>query len=400
MKEVTQIILITLEDDGSTLNPILLRPPMANEKPAKSRQPVTGTSKANINKTKAKLRGAAKGCNTITAVFASMNAATTTATAVSATAAAIIDTDADPGSLSPADTSTLAVLADVSEVEYDPALFEEDSDDDNGDAVCSNVFIPEDISNLTGSQHRYIKQAIEILKEDLDRPRSAEANIFATNRALAVHAYFCALLRKEPKIAASARIVHTIFPSASQYYTARALRSWALYYLQTGELPFLAQGQHVKVSSLVFEEDVREQCRRFMRSLKPNERKAEIFANWVGKCLIPRLGSGFTTKTSISVETARLWLHAIGFGYNKHSQDVYVDGHDRPDVKSFRDTVYIPALMSLFPQCRTFQGECMGESIAPPATARETVLFFHDECCFHANDGSGKQRDGTFTYVN
>ena len=39
----------------------------------------------------------------------------------------------------------------------------------------------------------------------------------------------------------------------------------------------------------------------------------------------------------ISWETARVWMHALGFHYKAHSKNVYVDGHNRPDVLKWKE---------------------------------------------------------------
>ena len=38
----------------------------------------------------------------------------------------------------------------------------------------------------------------------------------------------------------------------------------------------------------------------------------------------------------ISEETARLWLHSLGFGCTHHQKGVYFDGHERQDVVQYR----------------------------------------------------------------
>jgi len=38
----------------------------------------------------------------------------------------------------------------------------------------------------------------------------------------------------------------------------------------------------------------------------------------------------------ISRETARQWLHKMGFYFKTYSKDVYYDGHEREDVIEYR----------------------------------------------------------------
>ena len=39
----------------------------------------------------------------------------------------------------------------------------------------------------------------------------------------------------------------------------------------------------------------------------------------------------------ISWDTARLWMHTLGFGFSDVKKDIYYDGHDRPDVVIHRN---------------------------------------------------------------
>ncbi len=56
------------------------------------------------------------------------------------------------------------------------------------------------------------------------------------------------------------------------------------------------------------------------------------FSKWVNKYLLlnSTLEPGF--PRSISVETARKWLHELGFEVLTAKKGVFVDGHERPDV--------------------------------------------------------------------
>jgi hypothetical protein len=44
----------------------------------------------------------------------------------------------------------------------------------------------------------------------------------------------------------------------------------------------------------------------------------------------------------IRARTARRWLEKLGFKYGTVRKGVYIDGHERPDVVSYRKDVFIP----------------------------------------------------------
>ena len=56
------------------------------------------------------------------------------------------------------------------------------------------------------------------------------------------------------------------------------------------------------------------------------------FCKWVNECFLPNstLEPGFPHK--ISLETARLWLHHLGFEVLTVRKGIFIDGHERPDV--------------------------------------------------------------------
>ena len=47
---------------------------------------------------------------------------------------------------------------------------------------------------------------------------------------------------------------------------------------------------------------------------------------------------------SVVEETVRCWLHRIGFGLARKSKQVYIDGHDRDDVVTYRNEVFLPEM--------------------------------------------------------
>ena len=49
-------------------------------------------------------------------------------------------------------------------------------------------------------------------------------------------------------------------------------------------------------------------------------------------------------RTGLSMETARLYLHKLGFSYDFTRKNVYADGFDRPDVIKHRNEVFLPAM--------------------------------------------------------
>lgn len=109
----------------------------------------------------------------------------------------------------------------------------------------------------------------------------------------------------------------------------------------------------------------------------------------------PDVQKRFGLKKTIGLSTAQGWMHRLRFRWSKTPSGQYVDGHEREDVVKYRCEVFLPALEKLRPLLRQFNtdGEEVidspnhdeGESAASPPI-RRTVIWWHDESTFYAND--------------
>lgn len=114
----------------------------------------------------------------------------------------------------------------------------------------------------------------------------------------------------------------------------------------------------------------------------------------------------------LSEETARVWLHKLGFAVNKNRAVSYCDGHERQDVVLYR-AQYVAKLLALWPRVvknvdatnllaggngARFTAEeqaLLGCELADGEDGqqqRPVVLLFHDESTFYANDFHRNQR--------
>ena len=85
--------------------------------------------------------------------------------------------------------------------------------------------------------------------------------------------------------------------------------------------------------------------------------------------------------------TARRWLLKLGWQQTRLRKGVYMDGHERDDVKKYRQEVFLPAMAAF--ECRMVHFEGPELLRVDPQLApgeRKVIAIFHDECCFHGND--------------
>ena len=107
------------------------------------------------------------------------------------------------------------------------------------------------------------------------------------------------------------------------------------------------------------------------------------FCKWVGN----------TYSCQIGKETARRWLHTLGFKQVNHHKGVYFDGHERDDVVEYR-AKFVETLGNLD---RRFDFDEHVPNLREGE--KPLVLIHHDESTFYANaDQSYYWSDGSSAY--
>ena len=118
-------------------------------------------------------------------------------------------------------------------------------------------------------------------------------------------------------------------------------------------------------------------------------------ADVVEQILISAESSGTAEKsiprsTRIRARTARRWLNKMGFSYGTVRKGVYVDGHEREDVKDYRNNVFLPKWRELSERFVQFDENGVWKKPDLPEGVSPLVLVTHDESTFNANDGRRK----------
>ena len=102
---------------------------------------------------------------------------------------------------------------------------------------------------------------------------------------------------------------------------------------------------------------------------------------------------GIETPVVIRSRTARAWLRKLGFVYKEVRKDVFIDGHERPDVVEDWNC-FLTKMEELKPYMIEFnENSAMKAKNYPDDCAvggeerRPIIVITHDECTFSANDG-------------
>lgn len=94
----------------------------------------------------------------------------------------------------------------------------------------------------------------------------------------------------------------------------------------------------------------------------------------------------YQLQATVSLSTAKRWMKALDYRWTKTPTGQYVDGHERQDVVNYRQNTFLPAMAALEASLRVWND---GLEILPVETAqpaRYTVVWWHDESIFYAND--------------
>ncbi|RIB17724.1 hypothetical protein C2G38_2087645 [Gigaspora rosea] len=131
---------------------------------------------------------------------------------------------------------------------------------------------------------------------------------------------------------------------------ARVIRTWANQWLSKGEISTSLRGCHVKTKSLLSHEDFKLNIIQYLRANKFKITPKQ-FVKFVEYEAIPALG--IEEKTTISIRTAQIWLHRLGWNYKGHSKDIYYDGHERDDVVRYRQQ-FLEQIANLRPRMAVY----------------------------------------------
>lgn len=173
----------------------------------------------------------------------------------------------------------------------------------------------------------------------------------------------------------------------------RTIRQWRSDFLDNAEILENKQGRYQRSGLLWSSEELNKKASGYIRENAcvrgtPNLTSGS-FCSWVNECLLPNacLEPGFLRK--ISVETARQWLHHLGFEVLSSTKGAYFDGHERPDVIASRkqflndmiavgflhpDQAPTPDAQKAFPD---------DIPLASSAIRSKLVVVFHDESTFN-----------------
>jgi hypothetical protein len=164
-------------------------------------------------------------------------------------------------------------------------------------------------------------------------------------------------------------------------HTARLLRKWTRSFVEDREdLPINLYGSWNV--SLLDKGTLAEDIHLHLQSIGKYVRAQDVVDYLAQSEVQQRQG----LKNTISLATAQRWMHMMDFRWTKSPSGQYVDGHEREDVVTYRQTKFLPMIAELAIHMRTWKDGLEEANDEPRPHTQRVVLWFHDESTFYAND--------------
>ena len=199
-------------------------------------------------------------------------------------------------------------------------------------------------------------------------------------RYSSVQSFLTKLSFGDKLVIASQMTAAEFYRGKSGAYYSKKIREWTRFYMLHLHLPPVCQGMHQKVKPLLCENDVKDQCRSFLRGLKPDKISLHVFKTFLEKELFP--------GRNVSESTVRRCFHDLGYSFTRIKKGMYIDGHERDDVIQYRGE-FLKNIFYYETFMEKYSGDFMDIVEQPtfPPGGKRHVLVVHDESLFYANDG-------------
>ncbi|KZT68737.1 hypothetical protein DAEQUDRAFT_745617 [Daedalea quercina L-15889] len=180
----------------------------------------------------------------------------------------------------------------------------------------------------------------EQIKADLAKTKKRHATLTEINQLLILHNFATLRLKGFQWIPASQEIACQ-WHEGEGVHLARRVRMLARHYQLFEQLPVEKRGGDWG-HSLLNDERVQTAARQYLTSLQAGEVTPKIFCCALNEEIFPTLG--YRLKSGLSNRTARRWLVKLGWRCMGLKKGVYMDGHERPDVRRYQDEEFLPKM--------------------------------------------------------
>ena len=224
----------------------------------------------------------------------------------------------------------------------------------------------------------------EQVKDDLAKGAKTSLPLSRVNQLMLIRSFATLRLKGLGCVEASLEIARQWHEGEGKHF-ARKVRALARHYQVFEQLPTEKRGGRANALSPLKDERLQLAARQWLMLQDISQVTLQRFHHALNETIIPSLGIGLAKP--LCERTARRWLLKLGWQQTRLRKGVYMDGHERDDVKKYRQEVFLPAMAAFERRMVHFEGPEMlhiDPQLAPGE--RKVIAIFHDECCFHGND--------------
>ena len=257
-----------------------------------------------------------------------------------------------------------------------------------GTTKITTYFTTENEGNVHSSPVEEVRDmyvvALDLLSDVMkikitSNPSCGSLSVYDSLRYLAVRNYIMKWIEGNKKIVSSEATAKDIFPDKSIVSYGRNIRVWTEFYLMHLFIPPVIRGKHQKVKPLPCENDIKDICRSYLHSLPSGKVSVQNFKSFIEQELFP--------GRHVSESTVRIYLNDLGYKFQRHKNGMYVDGHEREDVRIYRDE-FLKRMFTYEQFMEKYSGDDMNTVEFPTLLEgqKRHVLVVHDESLFYSND--------------
>ena len=258
---------------------------------------------------------------------------------------------------------------------------EDDSDNDvNGEG--GGRFVPSPTVEDAKSAYTDIKEILKPKRNKGPGHKDPKLDLLLRSRLEKMKLFLWAYINTTGRGAWVAASLKTAKDVSEGPWSARMLRKWAhAYIIDRTDFPINLYG---KWNASMFEDEgLAQEIHLYLQGIGKYVKAMDI-VNFLDT---PDMRERLDLKKQIHLSTAQRWMARMGYRWAHDPKGQFVDGHEREDVVTYRQGVFLPAWQAIIGKTRKWTKDNLEDMGASPRpNERKTVVWFHDESTFYAND--------------
>ena len=229
----------------------------------------------------------------------------------------------------------------------------------------------------------------EQIKEDQKMAQKQKASPTRINQLMILRNFATLRIKGFGRMATSQEIARQWHEGKGVHFSHQ-IRILARHYQRFEQLPVEKRGGEGG-QSLINDEQLQKAALTYLSSVPTGEVTPKEFHRTLNKRILPVLG--YMLRAPLSEHIARQWLIKLGWRRTVLRKGVYMDSHERDDVKEYRCNVFLPLVKSF--ERRMVEWVPKPQPLGPGLMCKDpelnpgekrVIALFQDESSFHVNE--------------